>query len=240
MKKALTILILIFVLAFGVVAMSACNGDKLSPVMGYTIYCNTAQYSEYFSTAELTVKTAENFIELYCHTIWRSSGDEDLNYYYIINEAGSAYVIQYRTYYVGGELYKTGYGIYVINKESELPEGHWDAFWLENNNFGSVENMNKLLEFLFLTTDVAIPESNEDFSFTVNGPIGPKREYDETTHSYILGEAVDVLFTSPVEYVIEVKDIGTTPTGVATMPKEVQNFKNMVGQTVEIEGPAYK
>lgn len=109
MKKTLTILILIFVLAFAVVAMSACNSDELSPVMGYTISCNASEYGQsYFSTAELTIKTEGNFIDIYWHTVFKSTGDEDFNHYYIIQEDGIVYVVQCRTYYIGGELYKRG------------------------------------------------------------------------------------------------------------------------------------
>lgn len=239
MKKTLTILILIFVLAFAVVAMSACNSDELSPVMGYTISCNASEYGQsYFSTAELTIKTEGNFIDIYWYTVFKSTGDEDFNHYYIIQEDGIVYVVQCRTSYIDGELYKTGYGVSAYYTVEELIETRWNAFWLENNNFGSVKNMDKLLEFLFLATDVAIPENNEDFSFVVNGDFD--RDYDdEKAWCYIFTD-MDLFFLEPVEYVIEVKDIGTTPTGVATMPKEVQNFKNMVGQVVEIEGPAYK
>lgn len=239
MKKCVVFFIVILSLCM---CLTSCNTETynvvLTPELGYTISCNASEYGQsYFSTAELTIKTEGNFIDIYWHTVFKSTDGEDFNHYYIIQEDGIVYVVQGRTYYIGGELYKTGYGVSAYYTVEELIETGWNAFWLENNNFGSVENMDKLLEFLFLATDVTIPESNEDFSFIVNGDFDRDCD-DEKTWCHIFTD-MDVFFLEPAEYVIEVKDIGTTQTGVATMPKEVQNFKNMVGQTVEIEGPAY-
>lgn len=235
MKKCVVFFIVILSLC---VCLTSCNTETYSVELGYTISCNASEYGQsYFSTVELTIKTQGNFIDVYWHTVDEFTGGEDFNHYYIIQEDGVVYVVQHRTYYIGGELYKTGYGVSAYYTLEELIETRWNAFWLENNNFGSVENMDKLLEFLFLATDVAIPESNEDFSFIVNGDFD--RDYDDEKAWCCVFANMDLFFLEPAEYVIEVKDIGTTPTGVATMPSVLQNFKNMVGQTVEVEGPAY-
>ena len=109
----------------------------------------------------------------------------------------------------------------------------YGTMWAELNDYSSIENMPRILEYFFITSSPKVNESG--FTYTVDyADVG----IDSGQCSSMVHETVGVYYNCLVE--ISVSDIGSTVVSTSDMPKAVQNFKNMVGEVVSTEGPAYQ
>lgn len=121
----------------------------------------------------------------------------------------------------------------VVGRYVEQFARTYGTIWTELNDYSSIENMPRILEYFFLAP---APEINETgFTYTVDyADVG----IDSGQRSDIFYETVRVYYNCLVE--ISVSDIGSTFVSTTSMPKEVRDFTNMVGEQVVIEGPAYQ
>ena len=242
MKKFATVLILIFVLAFGVVAMSACDNNAEQKVTiedkeGYLIqssYVSAAGNYIDIDVAQLTVKCGKDIVDVCfnfeydAHNYGYNSG---VRRYYIARVDGIVYGIFYVSLYIDGEFYATSYMVYDDN--DELFARTYGTIWTELNDYSSIENMPHILEYFFYAPAPEIDKSG--FAYTVDyADVG----IDSGQRSDIFYETVRVYYNCLVE--ISVSDIGSTFVSTTSMPKEVRDFTNMVGEQVVIEGPAYQ
>lgn len=182
--------------------------------------------------AQLTIKCGKDIVDV-CFNY-----EYDANYgynsgvvrYYIARVDGIVYGIHYVSIYMDGEFYATTYSVYDDN--DELFARIYGTIWTELNDYSAIDNMPRILEYFFITSS---PEVNESgFTYTVDyADVG----IDSGQHSDIFYETVAVYYNCLVE--ISVSDIGSTFVSTTSMPKEVRDFTNMVGEQVVIEGPAY-
>lgn len=242
MKKFATVLILIFVLAFGVVAMSACDNNAEQKVTiedkeGYLIQASVVDAAHStipIDVAELTVKCGKDIVDISCHmeyydTIFGAYFVTEFKYY-VIKVDDVIYGIEYATAFADNILYFGGYSVLTNNDEKFARI--YGTMWAELNDYSSIDNMPRILEYFFLAP---APEINETgFSFNV--------DYTQVEISLELCSMVYNILQLWDNCIAEVtvSHIGSTFVTTATMPKAVQNFKNMVGEVVSTEGPAYQ
>lgn len=108
----------------------------------------------------------------------------------------------------------------------------YGTMWAELNDYSSIENMPHILEYFFLAP---APEINETgFSFNV--------DYTQVEISLELCSMVYQILQLWDNCIAEVtvSHIGSTFVSTTSMPKEVRDFTNMVGEVVSTEGPAYQ
>lgn len=242
MKKFATVLILIFVLSFGVVAMSACDNNAEQKVTiedkeGYLIQASVVDAAHStipIDVAELTVKCGKDIVDISCHmeyydTIFGAYFVTEFKYY-VIKVDDVIYGIEYVTAFADNILYFGGYSVLTNNEEQFARI--YGTMWTELNDYSAIDNMPRILEYFFLAP---APEINETgFSFNV--------DYTQVEISLELCSMVYQILQLWDNCIAEVKvsNIGSTFVSTSDMPKAVQNFKNMVGEVVSIEGPAYQ
>ena len=105
--------------------------------------------------------------------------------------------------------------------------------WAELNDYSSIENMSRILEYFFYAPAPEIDKSG--FAYKVDYVT---EKVDFTKCSSMVYKFLRLWDNCIAE--VTVSHIGSTFVTTATMPKAVQNFKNMVGEVVSVEGPAYQ
>lgn len=243
MKKFATVLILIFVLAFGVVAMSACDNNAEQKVTiedkeGYLIQASVVDAAHStipIDVAELTVKCGKDIVDIshhmeYYDTIFGAYFVTEFKYY-VIKVDDVIYGIEYVTAFADNILYFSGYSV-LTNSDKQFAR-IYGTIWTELNDYSSIENMPHILEYFFYAPAPEIDKSG--FAYKVDYVT---EKVDFTKCSSMVYNVLDLWDNCIAE--VTVSHIGSTFVTTATMPKAVQNFKNMVGEMVSTEGPAYQ
>ncbi len=109
----------------------------------------------------------------------------------------------------------------------------YGTMWAELNDYSSIENMPHILEYFFYAPAPEIDKSG--FAYKVDYVT---EKVDFTKCSRMVYNVLELWDNCIAE--VTVSHIGSTFVTTATMPKAVQNFKNMVGEVVSTEGPAYQ
>ena len=243
MKKFATVLILIFVLAFGVVAMSACDNNAEQKVTiedkeGYLIQASVVDAAHStipIDVAELTVKCGKDIVDIcynfnYYDEVYGAYFTHQFKYYTIrVNDV--VYGIYFITVFADNELYISGYSVHTNNDEQFARI--YGTMWAELNDYSSIENMPHILEYFFYAPAPEIDKSG--FAYKVDYVT---EKVDFTKCSSMVYNILQLWDNCIAE--VTVSHIGSTVVTTATMPKAVQNFKNMVGEVVSTEGPAYQ
>ena len=242
MKK----IIVCFICVSLIVLLCSCNttsmyadndvGEYVEAKDGYLIQASIVDMTQSImpiDLAQLTVRCGKDIVDISCNlkyydTIFGAYFVNEFRYY-IIKVDGVVYVIEYITVFADNELYFKGYSVQWDKDGNSI--SLVGTIWTELNNYCAIDNMPRILEYFFLAP---APEINETgFSFNVD-----YTQVEISLESCSMVYQILQLWDNCIAEV-KVSNIGSTFVSTASMPNEVRDFTNMVGEVVSIEGPAY-
>lgn len=220
-------------------SMYASNdvGEYVEAKDGYLIQASavdTTQCSTDIDKADFTIKCGRDMVDI-CYELeyWDDYFGACFTVefrHYIVRIDNIVYGVKYVTMFADDVLYLTGYNI--CSNEDEWFLTEYGKIWTELNDYSSIENMPRILQYFFLTSPTEVNESG----FMFNSLYSVTEENWQMSAGMVF-QILQLCDNCIVE--VKVSNIGNTFVSTTSMPNEVRDFTNMVGEAVSIEGPAY-